>query len=174
MGNLMERALFVVGPQDSGKSSCLRSIFKDRRFGGDGKPPKKRKIPEVYNISNERYLYMRLTSPHESGDTPKVFLNKIARKCNFGRWCFAGALQIDAYKNMPDILETIKLFISRFSPERVRVCFLSPDRHSVEYDVNSKINQLHRLNDSQIECLKMDARIEHKNGLLLADFFDFT
>ena len=32
----VERALFVVAPQDSGKSTQLRSIFLDRRFGKDG------------------------------------------------------------------------------------------------------------------------------------------
>ncbi len=35
----IERALFVVGEPNDGKSTQLRSLFSDRRFGPDGKVP---------------------------------------------------------------------------------------------------------------------------------------
>ena len=59
----LERALFVVAPQDSGKSTQLRSIFLDRRFGMNGQVPsssEKRNLAETYFISNERRLHLRV------------------------------------------------------------------------------------------------------------------
>ncbi|HEV7676341.1 MAG TPA: hypothetical protein VGQ12_17550 [Candidatus Angelobacter sp.] len=60
-----ERALFVVGDPDAGKSNQLRSMFRDVRLGTGGKIPKEKKLPELYRLSNERCLYLRLTSPHK-------------------------------------------------------------------------------------------------------------
>jgi len=61
-----ERALFVVGEPNSGKSNQLRSMFRDVRLGTAGDIPTERRLPELYRLSNERCLYRRLTSPHEA------------------------------------------------------------------------------------------------------------
>jgi hypothetical protein len=61
-----ERALFVVGEPNSGKSNQLRSMFRDVRLGTRGDIPTARKLDEVYRLSNERSLYLRLTSPHSA------------------------------------------------------------------------------------------------------------
>ena len=100
-----ERALFVVGEPNSGKSNQLRSMFRDVRLGTGGNIPTGRRLDEVYRLSNERSLYLRLTSPHEAGESlgkkrrKRNFLEKTAQIIDenaprFGRrWNFAGALQ---------------------------------------------------------------------------------
>jgi hypothetical protein len=62
------------------------------RFHEDGKVPAgvdSPKLREMYRISNERVLYLRLTSPHEAGETLEEFLDqtvdKIKRNLNLGR-----------------------------------------------------------------------------------------
>ena len=173
---LLERALFVVALQDSGKSTQLRSIFLDRRFGSGGQIPNSNKLKDSYYISNERRLYLRLTSPHEYGDTPKKFIDKTRSKMVSGRWCYAGALQPDAYNQMPDVVESVGRFINAFKPERVRVVFLSPDRHGAQLsaflpgrDLSGELLQI-----PTVEVACVDARERESNGLFLADFFDFT
>jgi hypothetical protein len=64
-----ERALFVVGEPNSGKSNQLRSMFRDVRLGTGGDIPMEKRLPELYRLSNERCLYLRLTSPHEAGES---------------------------------------------------------------------------------------------------------
>ncbi|MCK4815705.1 hypothetical protein KA005_08045, partial [bacterium] len=125
----IERALFVVGDQNTGKSVQLRSMFADWRFESEGEIPTSAKIKESIYLSQNRSLHIRLTSPHEYGDTPKEYLDKIENKTQKGRWCFAGALQPNATNKMPDVLASVQKFVNKFSPERVRICFLSPDRH---------------------------------------------
>jgi hypothetical protein len=172
----LERALFVVAPQDSGKSSQLRAMFLDRRFGSDGVVPASRNLAETYYISNARRLHLRLTSPHEYGETPKEFIDKLKSKMISGRWCFAGAFQPEAYNNMPDIVETVQRFIVAFAPERLRVIFLSPNRHGAELSSflpgRDLSDELLKISSVEVACF--DARQRQSNGLLLADFFDFT
>ena len=176
---LLERALFIVAPQDSGKSTTLRSLFQDRRLGTDGIPPSssdQRRLPEIYYLSNERRMYLRLTSPHESGETPEEFIEKTKNKMGSGRWCFAGPFQPDAFRNMPDVVASVKAFIRAFEPERLRVAFLSPNRHGQEVDTFLPPCDLRKdlLSIAGVEVLCMDGRERGKNGLLSADFFDFT
>jgi hypothetical protein len=176
---ILERALFVVAPGDSGKSTQLRSMFRDRRLGTNGRiPPSSEapKLPEIYYLSNERRLYLRLTSPHEYKETPSKFLTKTRRKMGSGRWCFACPFQPNAFRNMPDILDSVLAFVRAFDPERVRVVFLSPNRHGVEleeylpdWDIRT---ELLRIDGVEVACI--DAREREANGLFLADFFDFT
>jgi hypothetical protein len=174
----VERAQFVVAPQDSGKSSQLRSIFLDRRFGMDGQIPsssQQKKLPDTYYISNERRLYLRLTSPNEYGETPKEFIDKTRGKMGDGRWSFLGPLQPDAFKQMPDVVDSVKYFINAFNPERVRVVFLSPNRHGTEVDNFIPGRDLRdELLQIGVEVACIDARRRAVNGLMLADFFDFT
>ena len=56
-----ERALFVVGEPNSGKSNQLRSMFRDVHLGNGGNIPTERNLPEFYRLSNERCLYLRLS-----------------------------------------------------------------------------------------------------------------
>lgn len=131
-----ERALFVVGAQDSGKSTQLRSMFRDWRLGTKGDIPDRNNLPDIYRLSNERSLYLRLTSPHERGETLNGFLDGIWDKFVVNtpregrRWNFACALQPAHLNGGKMKLATVcRRFSSWFKPERMRVAFLSPDRH---------------------------------------------
>ena len=175
----LERALFVVAPQDSGKSTTLRSIFRDRRFGTSGEPPasaEQRRLPEIYWMSNERRLYLRLTSPHEYGESSEEFIEKTQGKMVQGRWCFTSPLQPAAFRSMPDVVESVSQFCAAFSPERVRVAFLSPNRHGTLLDqfLPGRDLSAELLASPRVEVLCIDGRQRGVNGLLLADFFDFT
>jgi len=173
----IERALFVVGDQNTGKSVQLRSMFLDWRFGTEGVIPTSSRIKESIYLSQHRGLHIRLTSPHEYGDTPNIFFNKIISKTQEGRWCFAGTLQPEAANKMPDVTSSIELFVNKFSPEKVRVCFLSPDQYGNL--INNKMNDFNTIVDSlininSVEVMFIDARSRDANGLLLSDFFDFA
>src|SRR3954451_5850698 len=75
-----ERALFVGGEQNAGKSTQLRSMLSDVRFHTFGKVASgadSRKLPAAYRFSNERVLYLRLTPPHEYGDDLQSFFETI-------------------------------------------------------------------------------------------------
>lgn len=175
-----ERALFVVGEQDSGKSVQLRSIFCDIHFGTQGSVPAARNLREIYRISNERGLYLRITSPHERDETPKDFLDKTEEKMRNRtphegtRWNFACPLQPFADKQMPDVAETVTRFVRDFDPERTRVVFLSPDRHGqiLQQVHDPLVGALRQV--PTVEICWIDARPRTANGVLLADFFDFT
>jgi hypothetical protein len=172
----VERALFVVAPQDSGKSTTLRSMFLDRRLGTNGIPPASSdRLTSIYHLSNDRRLYLRLTSPHESGETPERFIEKSRGKMNGGRCCFAGPLQPNAFRKIPEVVDSVKAFVHAFQPERVRVVFLSPDRHNQNIATFASgrdlMNELTTLKKVEVMCV--DGRKRNKNGLFLADFFDF-
>lgn len=186
-----ERALFVVGDPNAGKSNQLRSMFRDVRLGTGGKIPKGKKLPELYRLSNERCLYLRLTSPHEAKESlgrkrrdskaPTNFLEKTAETIEGNtphmgwRWNFAGALQPGARHHMPDVVATCRAFVRYFKPERTRVAFLSPDRHGrclQETEHMELVDGLWAI--PSVEVCWIDARDRTVNGLLLADFFDFS
>lgn len=174
----LERALFIVAPQDSGKSTTLRSMFLDRNLGKNGvaPPSSQSRLPETIHLSNERKLYMRLTSPHEYDETIDQFLSKTRNKMGNGRWCYAGPFQPTAFKQMPDVVASVAEFVSIFSPERTRVAFLSPNRHGQGISDFLPGRDLSRelLAIPSVEVMCLDGRQKAKNGLLLADFFDFT
>lgn len=187
----LERALFVVGKQNSGKSEQLRSMFLDVRFGNNGIIPDERKLQEIYRLSNERCLFLRLTSPHEAGEfigkrpsRPKKvtnFLEKTAetiatyRHHSVRRWNFAGALQRSRSNHMPGAGTTCRAFVERFKPERTRVVFLNPDRHGVPLSEEIYLRLVNDLRGTpRLDICCIDARDPEANGLFLADFFDFT
>jgi hypothetical protein len=60
----LERVLFVVGNRHCGKSTQLRSMFKDVRLSTAGSIPKDRKLADFHRLTNDRFLYLRLSSPH--------------------------------------------------------------------------------------------------------------
>jgi hypothetical protein len=176
----IERALFVVGDPNAGKSVQLRSMFCDWRLGTKGIIPTTNNIPDRYVLSNERWLYLRLTSPHEMKETPKKFLDTCEKKmqtnrANARRWNFAGAIQPSAANKMPDALTTISNFVTRFEPERVRAILLHPDwqgHFTPQQDLEILLAGLQA--SPQTEVILTDARTRTGNGLIYADFFDFT
>ncbi len=187
-----ERALFVVGEPNAGKSTQLRSMFRDVRLGTDGAVPAPGNLTEIYRLSNERCLYLRMTSPHEAGecidarrspDGTTNFLDKTEEKITANtpgvgrRWNFACPLQPNSAKLMPDVVATCNAFVRRFHPERTRVVFLSPNWRGAflqeqQEQYIAPIAGLQVL--PPVEVCWIDARDRTANGLLLADFFDFT
>ena len=146
---------------------------------GEGQIPSSslnRNLAETYYISNQRRLFLRLTSPHEYGDTPDQFHRKIRSKTGSGRWCIAGAYQPDAFNHMPDVVDSVRLFQAEFSPEHLRVLFLSPTRHGATLasyaNGRDLIVDLQALPNVEVACI--DARSRDANAFLIADFFDFT
>jgi hypothetical protein len=183
-GYHFERALFVVGEQNAGKSVQLRSMFRDYRLGARGRILAKNKVKETYSLSNERWLYLRLTSPHETwecieGPNGENFLDKTEGKLRSNRgqasrWNFACPLQPAAFRNMPDVVDTVEAFVTRFRPERTRVAFLSPDRKGLFLQERHARLVRRLLRIASVEVCWISARDREANGLFLADFFDFT
>ena len=176
----VERALFVMGDQNTGKSTQLRSMFLDWRLGTSGKIPSASNLRNSYPLGNERRLYLRLRSPHESGDTMKEFLDTCAGQMQSGkggwcRWNFAGALQVSEADNLPPGTEVIEEFIRRFVPERVRAVILTPNRSGIALET-SELRQLIQGLRSLTGCevMMVDATSRDANGLMYADFFDFS
>lgn len=175
----VERALFLIGDQNTGKSTQLRSMFLDWRLGNRGVVPRAPNIPNSYPLSNERCLYLRLSSPHEAGETIEMFLDKCAHEMQSGvggwrRWNFAGAVQISATPRLAEGTAVIGEFIRRFAPERVRAVILSPDRSGEQLDsgaLRQLVADLRSL--TNCEVFMVDATSRDANGLMYADFFDF-
>lgn len=180
MAAYMERALFVIGPRNSGKSTVLRSMFLDKRFGKQGIVPKKARVADIH-LSTERLLRMRIASPHEAGETIAEFLSKAGARMSGGRWNFVSPLHPLSYKNMPDAVTTIGKFQAKYHPERIRVIFISPTQSGEVLDDyaggRDLVKELLAISSS-VEVALIDNRSQLKsmqhNGLLLADFFDFT
>ena len=176
----VERALFLIGDQNTGKSTQLRSMFLDWRLGERGEVPPTSNLPDSYPLSNERRLYLRLSSPHEAGEAIETFLDKCARKMQsdagrWRRWNFAGAVQISSTPHLPDGKEVIRAFIKRFAPERVRAVLLTPDRsgaHLNPNDLRKLVTDLRSL--TNCEVIMVDATSPEANGPMYADFFDYT
>jgi hypothetical protein len=62
-----------------------------------------------------------------------------------------------------------------FEPERTRVAFLSPDRRGRLLQETEQMGLVDGLREiPSVEVCWIDARDRTVNGLLLADFFDFT
>jgi hypothetical protein len=110
------------------------------------------------------------------GETAREFIEKARDKMVSGRWCFAGPLQPNAFRKMPDVVQSVRKFTKAFDPERVRIVFLSPTRHGVELgkfvpgrDLSDELLHIDRV---EVACV--DAHHREANGLFLADFFDFA
>jgi hypothetical protein len=178
-----ERVLFVVGNQNSGKSTLLRSMFVDVRFGRNRHVPGQGvKIIPTFALSNERGLKVRLTSPHETHETLDVFFRKIDREMErawnsyYYRFNFACSLQPTATSMTPDVVIICREFQRRFQPERIRVVQIHPmqDGSDGQLLTAPEVDQLRGLG---IEVVTIDAHrsaTSDPNGLFLADFFDFA
>ena len=173
----VERALFVVGEQNAGKSTQLRSMFRDCRFGTQGEVPSAKNLPDCFWLSNERAVYVRMTSPHEYDSSPKEFLDKAERKFADGRrWSFACPLQPYAAGAFGDAAKVIQAFDGRFNPERIRVVILDPQfggQHREPSELRDLVDAQYAVG-THVEVLICDARSRTGNGLIYADFFDFT
>lgn len=171
---LIERVLLVAGAPNSGKSVQLRSMFIDPRLGTDGEIPRARNLRNTHTLSSCRRLYLRLTSPHETKETLDKFFQKIVENTDgCYRWSVASAVQIDAAENMPNLSDVVNALEERFHPERIRITILSPDRHgNMLAEAPELMQQLHEVESCEVFCI--DARSRNRNGLFLADTFDFT
>ena len=174
----IERALFLMGAQNTGKSTQLRSMFLDIRLGTDGEIPVAHNLRNSYALSPHRSLYLRLTSPHEADEDMQGFIEKSEYEMSSGsevrRWNFAGALQIDGTAILPDGCEVIEAFVRAFSPERVRAAILSPScwGEPLEWSLICSLTKELRTNTG-CEVITVDATHRTANGLMFADFFDF-
>lgn len=169
----VERALFVVAGQNGGKSTYLRSMFRDHHFGHGGAFHDTRGRVPIVHLSNERSLLVHLSSPHEKNESVDEYLERIATRTRSGRCNFAGALQPQSRTDLPGPAT----YIERFDPERVRICLLSPDRNGDEHDLQALRAALH---PHQTEPIVIDGSVNVKSGdperydLFLADFFAFA
>lgn len=183
----VERALFMIGDQGTGKSTQLRSMFQDWRLGTWGDIPKARNPRNAYALSNERWLYLRMTSPDETNEDMARFLEKCEKNMRkrkktgwpkrwlARRWNFAGALQHPGNKKLQGPANVLSYFESRFKPERIRAVVLSPDCHDNRMEpaeLRSLIKSLRNVRNTEV--IMVDATAREENGLIYADFFDFT
>jgi len=178
----LERVLLVAGMQQAGKSTLLRRMFVDPRLGTGGTIPTAARIPLI-SLSRERCLFVRISSPHERGETLNQFFKKLdwtmRRAWNqFWRFNFACAMQPQATQTTPDLVTICVEIQRRLWPERVRVVQINPRQDNQPGTLlnQNEIDQLRRL---EVEVLTVDGRQpaiqdQNPNGLLLADFFDFT
>ncbi|WP_062093070.1 hypothetical protein [Caballeronia udeis] len=179
----IERILLVVGDRDAGKSTTLRSMFVDPRFGTKGIVPatSQRRI-RLVTLSRERCLFMRLTSPHETQQNIEHFFNRLdtarrrAGRLGFRRFNMACAMQPQAANAMPDILAVCQAMRRQVDPERIRIVVIDPRQDGLPGPQLSRL-AIDGIRGSGVEVAWIDGSHSlgrHPNGLLLADFFDFT
>ena len=177
----LERILLVAGAQHAGKSTLLRQMFVDARLGTGGVIPTEARIRPVA-LSRERCLVVRCSSPHERGETLAMFLRKLDRAMErawrkFWRFNFACAVQPHAVDPTPDLV-AICAALQDLKPERVRIVQIHPRQDGEPGELLAQ-DDIDRLRELEIEVLTVDGHRSARssagpNGLLLADFFDFT
>lgn len=180
----LERILLICGNQNSGKSTQLRHFRSDPRLGGVVGNQQGPIAPLA--LSRERRLAIRMTSPHEFGDSPADFHAKLDRVCEkawqdgFWRINYASAVQPRAFKKKPGIVDVCAGLIREFQPERIRVVQLAPDWHGQLSSqlTTQEVDGLRKFDD--VEVITIDARPNANrnptlgNIRILADFFDFS
>jgi len=178
----IERILLIAGMPNAGKSTLLRHMFTDVRLGTKGIIPNTRKI-SLIQLSRERSLWVRFTSPHENSESEKKFLKKINRAAERGwslgwRINIACPIQPTATNKTPNPVDLCRALKQEFLPERIRLIQISP-RQDGENGNMLSLQEVDALRNLEVEILTVDARRHvgknaYPNGLLLADFFDFT
>ena len=178
----LERLLIVCGMPNAGKSTLLRSMFTDPRFGTGRTIPTSSRIPTVA-LSRERCLHVRCTSPHEAGETLDAFFDELHRARAaawhlYWRFNYACAMQPHARNNAPDLVAFCQAISARLIPERIRVVQIDP-RHDGTAGTMLNHAEVDILRGLDIDVVTIDARQTSTlkaptNGLFLADFFDFT
>ncbi len=180
----LERVLLVCGVQNSGKSHLLRAMYNDPRFGTRGRVPAGRQaiLPPV-TFSYSRTLFVRLSSPHESGESLSRFFNKIER---FGerawasgwRFNFACAVQPNQTAQTPDVVTICEQLYRSFLPERIRVVQIDPIQNGNASEDLLSPAQMRRLwalrNPVEVITVSAEHVAQFVNGSCLADYFDFT
>ena len=179
-----ERVLIVVGAQNAGKSTTLRSMYVDERFGTKGKIPTKSRLPLI-KFSRERGVHIRCTSPHERGETDAKFFKLLDRAMerawfeeNCWRFNFACPMQLDETTKTSDAIALCSKIREQFFPERMRFVVLHPRQDGQEGALLSseRFRALFKIGCEvvQINSIRQDDNSPSTNGRLLADFFDFT
>jgi len=172
----LERALFVIGDPGSGKSTQIRSMLQDKRFGEGRVRPTRRNLPNTYWINENRFVYVRLTSPQETQETIDNFVEKCDNEFSWGgRANLICPLQPEPSNNINGAASVIQQFVSRQQPERTRVVILSPHSNGAlmnEDRLKTLIDEIGKA--GSIEIVMVDARRMDENGFIYADFFDLT
>ena len=178
----LERVLLVTGLQNAGKSTLLRRMFVDPRFGTRGVIPTHPRIGFIA-LSRERCLLLRISSPHEKGETLDQFFKKLDRAMQrawnfFWRINIACAVQPNATQTTPDLVTICREFNRRLLPERIRVIQIDP-RQDGQPGALLSAQEIDQLRSMEVDVMTVDARRPQStnlfpNGLLLADYFDFT
>jgi len=128
-------------------------------------------------------LFVRCTSPHEIGESLAEFFRKLDRAMErawntFRRINIACAVQPQAVGPTPDLVTICRQFQAQFLPERIRVVQIDP-RQDGQPGALLTLLEVDQLRSIDVEILTVDGRRPlrpraYPNGLLLADFFDFT
>jgi hypothetical protein len=91
------------------------------------------------------------------------------------RWNFVSAMQTSNTSITSDGVTLISKFATHFSPERIRCAIISPDwqgNYLAESEHTRISKALYKI--PRTDVLTVDTRQKEKNGLMYADFFDFT
>ena len=167
----IKRVLLVAGASDTGKSTQLRSMFRDLRLGTNGEIPTARRLKTTIPLSPTDKMYLRLTSPHESEESLCEFLEKIDKAINdLYCWHVASAVQIEATTLTPSLIDIVSALDEQYSPELIRIVILSPDWRGNELGGASElIETLQEIPSCEASCI--DATSRDRNGLDLAGTF---
>ena len=76
----VEVALEPIGPFGVVLDDLLEVVENSRLASTRGSIPKDRKLADFHRPTNDRFLYLQLSSPRELKETPRVFLRKTENK----------------------------------------------------------------------------------------------
>lgn len=164
----LERALFMIGRGDAGKSTQLNSL---KTVIAKGETRRR-----IFDLGNNRRIYVRSGSPQELGETLSEFLQACEyhmRNWDY-RWNYACAVQTDPADKIPGAVGTITAFKKAFSPDRICAVILSPNRRGNRIPGERKwlIKRLSAIGECEI--LTVNARKMNSNGPLYSKFFGIS
>jgi hypothetical protein len=154
-------------------------MYHDPRFGTGGKLPAQGQLKPIA-LSYARYLFVRLSSPHETNESLSAFFDSIdrigKRAWDLGwRFNFACALQPHQTATTPGIATICHQFKRAFLPERIRIVQIDPkqDGQLGTLLTPADLKRLWSM-DVEIATVSGDRLGQRMNGWFLADYFDFT